>query len=70
MSLKRTGPAQASKSATGAPFCVISSTPRRASARPAARAAGMSCRHRCGKAWRGASEGQQLAPGWRRRKMS
>lgn len=70
VSRKRMGPRMASMSGTGWPFCVISSTPRRTSARPAARVSSISCRQRAGKARRGASLGQQLAPGLRERRMS
>lgn len=52
---------------TGCPFWVMCITPAAASRRPASRVGSMSWRQRPGKARRGASEGQQVAPGLRER---
>lgn len=57
-------------SVTTLPFWVISMMPWAASWRAASRVSSMSGRQRVGKAARGASEGQQVAPGWRRRSRS
>lgn len=63
---KRMGPLKLAGS-TGCPFWVISITPDAASSRPASRVSSMRSRQRPGKARRGASEGQQVAPGLRER---
>lgn len=52
------------------PFWVMCITPAAANCRPASRVTSMSSRQRPGKARRGASEGQHVAPGLRERSRS
>lgn len=64
------GPLKLFTSATGCPFWVIWMAPAAASALPACRVRSMNWRQRAGKARRGASLGQHVAPGLRARSSS
>lgn len=70
LSRNRMGPLSGAPGSSTCPFCVISSTPLAARARPACRVSSISSRQRCGKAARGASLGQHVAPGLRLRRMA